>query len=534
MTFGPTTRAVVLGVVSGLLYLAAHPPAGAGALAFVALVPLLVAVRGRSVATGFLAGWVAGTIACNGLTTASIFAALMRARHPPWLAGVEALVVPQLYGALWFAVFGAYAAALARRQPRASDVLVLPAAWVAGELVRSRLGDGMPWVLLAHAQTASPTLLQVADVTGAYGVSFVVAVVNAAIVTALVAADRARRAGLVAALVVAAAVGYGRVQLVRWERPGGAALHVAVVQGAIPDGWRESLARQQDAVARYRTLVERAARDRPALVVLPENAVGVAPATNPDVLAEIARPLAGSNAMLVVGGPRVVSTESGRASVRNAAYLVDEGGAVRGVYDKLRLVPFGETPPWLLPRSLRERLALPDDYSPGDTPTILRHADVAIGPAVCWEGIYAELVRPQVRAGATLLASLSNDDWFGGRAAVEQHFRATLLRAVETRRWLVRATNTGVTAIVDPRGVAVVAPRAEAVVLPGRVTLETGVTAYVWFGDVFAWVCCGVAVIGLAWRGTARRASVAACAGACLSFATNEPIPPACRQGGRP
>jgi apolipoprotein N-acyltransferase len=508
MTLAPTTRAVVLGVISGLLYHAAYAPAGVGALAFVALVPLLVAVHGRAGGAGLLAGWVAGTIACNGLTTASIFAALIRARHPPWLAGIEALVVPQLYGAFWFAAFGAYAAALARRHPRASDVLVLAAAWVAGEFARSRLGNGMPWVLLAHAQTESPTLLQVADVAGAYAVSFVVAVVNAAIAIALTAPDRARRAGLVAALVVAAAVGYGRVQLVRWERPGGAALRVAVVQGAIPDGWRESLAHQHDAVARYRMLVEQAARDRPALVVLPENAVGIAPATNPEVLAQIARPLAGSETMLVIGAPRVVSAEGGRASVRNAVYLVDARGAVRAAYDKLRLVPFGETPPWLLPRSIRERLALPDDYTPGDGPTLLRHANAAVGPVVCWEGIYAELVRPQVRAGAMLLASLSNDDWFGGRAAVEQHFRATLLRAVETRRWLVRATNTGVTAIVDPRGVAVVAPRPEAAVLAGRVTLETGTTAYVWLGDVFAWGCCVVAAIGLTGRGIRRPRTV--------------------------
>jgi apolipoprotein N-acyltransferase len=500
MTVGPTTRAVVLGTVSGVLYAASQPPVGAGWVAFVALVPLLIAVRGRSITTGLLAGWVAGTIACNGLTSGSIVTALLRARHPSWLAALEAFAVPQLDGGLWVAGYGAYAAVLSRRAARASDAVVLAAAWVMGEFARSRAGDGMPWVLVAHAQADWPTLLQVSDLTGAYGVSFVVAAVNAAIAIGWAVPARRARAALVAAAVVAAAVGYGHLQLARWSTPSGAPLAVAVVQGAIPDAWRASLAHQRDVVAAYRALVVASMREDPALVVLPENAIGVAPDTNPDVLAEIAAPLAANGALLLVGGPRVVAGGAGRASIRNAAHLVDGHGVVHGVYDKVRLVPFGETPPSLLPRRVRERLALPDDYRPGDAPTVLRDTEITVAPLICWEGIYAELVRPQVLAGATLLASLSNDDWFSGRAAVEQHFRATLFRAVEARRWLVRSTNTGVTAIVDPRGVTVTAPPREPAVLPGRVTLETVLTPYVRYGDVFAWACCAAAVLGLATR----------------------------------
>lgn len=481
-------RALVLGTVSGLLYWAAHPPVGAGGLAFVALVPLLVGVRGCGPATGLAAGWLAGTIACNGLTSASILAALLRAGHPAWLAAVEAFVVPQLCGAIWFGAFGAYAA-VRRRTPWA--VLVLPSAWVAGELARSRLGDGMPWVLLGHALAGAPTWLQVADLAGAYGVSFVAALVNVAVASALGPERRGLGLGTATAVVLAAFV-YGRAGLGRWEAPGGAPLGVAVVQAGVPEAWRASLSHQRDAVARLRSLVERAARERPSLVVLPENAIGVAPATNPGVFAEIARPLA-DDALLLIGAPRPVQSDGGRAAVRNSAHLVDARGAVRGVYDKRHLVPFGETTPWPLPRSA----GLPDDYVPGDTASVLPAGPAALAPAICWEGIHADVVASAVRSGATLLASLSNDDWFAGRAAVEQHFQATLFRAVETRRWLVRATNTGVTAIVDPRGIATVAPRDEPTTLSGRVTLETGVTPYVRFGDAFAWLCCAVAAAGI-------------------------------------
>src|SRR5262249_7985722 len=128
---------------------------------------------------GAALGWLAGTIACNGLTSASIYAALLRARHPAWIAASEALIIPQLCGALFFAGFGAFVAALERRRPSTPyRIIPVPAAWVGGEFARSRIGNGMPWVLLAHAAVGFPGLLQVADFAGAYGVSFVVALVN--------------------------------------------------------------------------------------------------------------------------------------------------------------------------------------------------------------------------------------------------------------------------------------------------------------------------------------------------------------------
>lgn len=495
-------RALGLTALAGLLYCAAHPPLGASVLAFVALAPLLVALRGVGIARGFGLGWVAGTIACNGLTSASIFAALVRARHPAWLAGTEAIVIPQLCGALYFGAFGAYVALLERRRPGTPwRLLVLPAAWVVGELARSRIGYGMPWVLLAHSQVRQVWLLQVADVVGAYGVSFVVALVNVLVATLLAppaagARWRLRAPLAVAASLLAATLAYGRVQLVRWRAPGGAPLDVALVQGDLPDAWRTSLPDLPRAVARYRDLVTRVAADRPDLVILPENAVSVSASANPHLLAEVASPLAGTEAMLLVGAPRDVALGPGRASIRNSAYLLDAEGTIRAVYDKRHLVPFGEVSTWLVPAVLQRRVGLTDNYVAGDVATLFEVAGVRFATLICWEGIYAETVRGLVRAGAELLVNLSNDDWFGGHAAREQHFQATLLRAVEARRFLVRVTNSGATAIVDPRGVVVVAvPRDTAADVRGRVTAEDVVTVYARIGDAFAWGC----VLLVAW-----------------------------------
>jgi apolipoprotein N-acyltransferase len=170
-------------------------------------------------------------------------------------------------------------------------------------------------------------------------------------------------------------------------------------------------------------------------------------------------------------------------------------GTLLATYDKMHLVPFGETSTWLLPAALQRSLGVLDDYSAGDTATLFDVAGVRAGILICWEGIYASTARALSRAGADLLVNLSNDDWFGGHAATEQHFRATLLRAVETRRFLLRATNSGVTAIVDPRGIVVAsAPPGAPAVVTDHVVAVSVTTPYVRGGDVFAWACLVVAL----------------------------------------
>jgi apolipoprotein N-acyltransferase len=486
----------LLAALSGLLYWASQPPLALGVLAFVALVPLLVALRGAGPWRGLALGWLAGTIACNGLTTSSIHAALVHAHHPGWLAAVESLVIPQLCGALWFAAFGLFTALLERRHATPWRILLLPAAWVACEFARSRIGNGMPWVLLAHAVTGYPWLLQVADLAGAYGVSFVVAVVNVLLATLVERSPggwRRHRLRLPLAVGVGvfwAATLYGDVQLRGWREPEGRTLRVALVQGDVPEGWRTSLSSLPPVLARYRILVASAARDRPDLIVLPENAAGISPSANPQVFARIVEPLAGSDALLLLGAPRTVSLGAGSAAVRNSAFLVDATGTLRATYDKIRLVPFGEASTWLLPETLQRRLGIPQNYSAGDTATLFDIGGTRAGVLICWEGIYASAARALVRAGAEVLVNLSNDDWFGGRAAVEQHFRASLLRAAETRRPLLRATNSGVTAVVDPHGVVVARAAPDVpMIVTANVTAVSQTSVYTRIGDVFAWAC---------------------------------------------
>ena len=500
------TRAtrLALAVASGLGYAAAFPPYDHGWLAFVALVPITWLVLEPSVRTGqlFLLGWLSGTVATSLLVSSSVTASAVRyfglSAPAAWAAG---LLTPQLYGAPYFGRFAALARLATRgRRPLVAAPLIA-AAWVTCDLLRSRVLDGCPWVLLAHSQHAHPLLLQVADLGGAAAVSFVVALVDAAIAIALrpMVVDRERRALrdrrstaaplVLASLVLAATILYGTVQRERWSRaPAADTLRVAVVQGNLPDAWRYSLRAQPEALQRLAALTSRVLSPPPDLVVWPENAVSVSPDATASDFAAAIRDLP-PESRLLVGAPRAASVGPGRAALFNSAFLIAPDGARRAVYDKLRLTPWAEGPPWPL-GLLGLWPHAPGAYSPGDPQDLPVLHGQPFGVSICSEAIDARPIREQVRSGARFLVNVANDGWFDGRPAVEQHAAATALRAVENRRAMVRVTATGVSQVVDPDGTvrgeigSGVAGAIAEVIAP-----QTALALYTRIGDAFAWLC---------------------------------------------
>ncbi|MFN8602948.1 MAG: apolipoprotein N-acyltransferase [Candidatus Binatia bacterium] len=509
---------LLLAVASGLAYAAAFPPFGFAWVAFVALIPITwVALEpGTRAGRLFLLGWLSGTIATTLLVSSSVAASGLRyfgLSFPlAWIAGE---IVPQIYGAPYFGLFAVLAGLAARgRRPLVAAPLIA-AAWVTCDLLRSRVLDGCPWVLLAHSQHAHPLLLQVADLGGVAAPSFVIALVNAALALALrplvpglgfrdgvhapravTVAGRARPpvAPLaLAAVVLAATLLYGRAQLARWSAPPADTLRVAVVQGNLPDAWRYSLRAQPEALARLEELTSRVLSPPPDLVVWPENAVSVSPDATASDFAAAIRALP-PESRLLVGAPRAATVGPGRAALYNSAFLIAPDGARRPVYDKLRLTPWAEGPPWPL-ASLGLWKPRPGAYSPGeqlDLPELRGHP---FGVSICSEAIDARPIREQVARGATFLVNVANDGWFDGRPAVRQHAAAAALRAVENRRELVRVTATGVSQIVGPDGVV----RAEiasgvAGAIADHVGLHDAITLYTRVGDALAWLCVAAVI----------------------------------------
>lgn len=496
---GRNARAVALVVLGGIAHGLAFPRPSAWPLAFVALAPLVVAVRARSGAAGAALGWIGGSVA----SAVCVLPWLARAAHDFFgasalgalLAGVAAT---QVFGAAPIALFGWATARLSRLPDAGARVLATAAAWSGTEILRTVVLTGNPWDLLGHAVYGVPLVIQVAAIGGVPAVSFVLAACGAALAEQCgqprPARGRAATAGILV-LAVDLAVGAWRLAMPPVTQ---GTLRVALVQANLPTAWRNDPTRVDAGLRAHLDLTRAALGERPDLVVWPENAVGVLLDANARIRAGVVDVLRGGSAALLVGTPRAEPRGAGHVAFFNSAELLSPDGAIVGTYDKRHLVPFAEYQPIGSPR--------PGDYTPGDAGGVLG-GPAPIGVLICFEAIYPALARGLARDGATILVNLSNDAWFAGAAPREHHFAAAIFRAVELGRPLVRVANAGVTGVVDAVGrVQARFPMDVAATWTVDVAPSTVTTPYARCGDAFGWLATLGAIVALAW---ARRLDAA-------------------------
>jgi len=240
-------------------------------------------------------------------------------------------------------------------------------------------------------------------------------------------------------------------------------------------------------------------RDKAPLIVWPEVPFGFYPeqAQFRDYLGAIARE---AHVPFLMAGVAF----SGESPL-NSAFLFDAEGSVTGRYDKIRLVPFGEyIPPafgWV-----NRITGEAGDFQPGSRVVVMQVDGHGLGAFICYESAFPDLVRQFTKQGAQVLVNLSNDGYFGDSAAREQHLELVRMRAAENRRWILRATNDGITAMIDPAG-----RRTET--LPSFVqtaalmsfNYSDELTPYVRYGDWFAWACLGISLASCAVLRARRR-----------------------------
>jgi apolipoprotein N-acyltransferase len=437
----------VAGVASGLLLSLAFPPLEWVLLLPLAPVPFLVALsaersRARALVSGFLFGLA--------YWCASIPWIVYVVTHYGGQGGVMGVVCLLILAAIlaeWPALV-AWGTVAAARPGSGSRLATFPLLWMATEHARSFVYGGFPWNLAGHALYRHPIWLQSASVWGVYGVGALVMAVSSLLAAAV---TRRRTAPLLWAAGLAAFVGgAGALRLGAPESENGAetaGFPVALLQ---PNVSQE--ARLGGSEARIYAAVigqaRAAAREKPSLIVIPESAFPVTWDGSSLLRRDLSAIAQGSEILF-----NDIEQEPG-GRYYNVARLIDRGGPIGRPYRKVHLVPFGEYVP--LPKLfffVRQVSTEIGAFSASQRPTTLGENPVRIGVGVCYEILYPDLARIEVgELGANLLATISNDSWYGRAGAQEQHFAGAVLRTIETKRYLLRAAITGVSGIVDQKG----------------------------------------------------------------------------------
>lgn len=485
------------GAVGGAaFYTLACPPYELSLAAWLIPAVFLVPISRMSSARAFCCGLLFGVLSCLGITNWAFHASLQYFEFNRLLAGAFVLLVWIAYAGIPFGLLAAGYAAAAPRVSRTARAPVAAALWVGSELLRaSSLFGGMPWELLGHTQFRHLLLIQVADLGGVYAVSFVIALVSIGIGEAVAACWRrpnARVAGdlVLPACVLAATIGYGLYNRQVYDgTPDGETLTIAVVQGNVPNAFRWKREYFERNVATYAELTGPALSHHPDLVVWPENAVNFYLNREPVLRTQLGDVAQGARDGLLVGGPRLESS----VKAHNSAYLIGASGQIRGFYDKRQLVPFAEYNP-LAFSGRSEELT----YVPGTEAEPIRAGAAHIGTLICYEVLFPQLVADLVRRGADLLINISNDSWLdrGDGAAPRQHFSMAVFRTIETRRYLVRASASGVSGFVSPYGrMYGLVPSDTRGSSLDQVVLRHEQTPYVRWGD--SWILMAVTLAGL-------------------------------------
>ncbi|HEV8702495.1 MAG TPA: apolipoprotein N-acyltransferase [Candidatus Polarisedimenticolia bacterium] len=501
-------RGTLWACASGAVLALAYPLADRGILALVALIPFLLSLQATEKGTALLRGY-----ACGG----SFFAILLY-----WIPAVmetygglplpvawllQALLV--FYLATFFALF-AWIVSVAWRRYGPVALAFAPVSWVALEIARARLLTGFPWGLLGYTQYRNPALLQAAVWGGIFAVSFLVMAVNAggALLILQPAASRARIAGAILIAVSALSFMGGRLALGReagHEADGdGGAIPVAAIQANVAQDHKWDPKAAAGTLSDLARLSRQAASSGARLIVWPESSSpfsvrrpGGDRASGPGVetdaayaafLGDLARSL---HADLIVGS---VDYRAAGETVRayNSALAVGADGTLGATYDKVHLVPFGEYVPLARALFFVNRM-VSGSIGEFDAGTRLEPLPTSVGRAgtvICYEAIFPEIVRRVAGRDAAFLVNITNDAWFGRTAAPYQHLAMAAVRAAENRRYMVRAANTGISALIDPFGrILARTGIEESAVLGGTIRARHDRTVYARCGDLFAWGC---------------------------------------------
>lgn len=497
-----------LALLSGLLLALSFPLTetftGQPWLAWVALVPLGLAVRRDKPKPAFWFGWLSGTVAYLAILSWVIIVMQVYGRLP-LVVSLLLLLLLAAYVGLYVALFATGWRWLDDRWPRWSWLLA-PMLWVALEWVRGHLLSGFPWALFGYSQFRQLPLIQIADLTGVYGVSFLVVLVNVTFTHGFITLARVRMApapsalelrllpSVVALLLIGGALGYGQLRMAAVDASLTPGLRVGLIQGNISQEAKWDPAMRQSTMERYEQLTRKAAEQGAELIVWPEASAPFLFDDEPPYQRTIRSLAVETHSYLLFGSPAIAHGYRIPALL-NSAYLINPDGSTQARYDKRHLVPFGEyVPLGPLLGFVNKLVSGIGDFIPGAGPVPMDVKGHQLGVAICFEIIFPELVRENAQSGAHIIATITNDAWFGRSAAPLQHFSMAVFRAIENRTPVIRAANTGISGFIDAAGR--IGPHSGLFVeaaLVDTIRISSLRTVYTRAGDIFA-IGCGILV----------------------------------------
>jgi apolipoprotein N-acyltransferase len=511
-------RLILLAATTGILLPYCFPRYDLGLLAWVALIPLHVALNGLSRRRqAFWLGWIAGIISSTGIM-AWVVTAMHTYGKVPVVFSYGIMLLLTAYLGLYVGLYSAGVVWFRMLVPR-YGLFAAPCLWVALELLRTYVLSGLPWSLLGYSQYRQLDVIQIADHLGVYGVSFLIVLTNVALAELylwLMPLFRGfRPARLPWELVTTAAMLMGlswaySTSFIAREgiEPSKATLQVGVVQPNVDQAVKWDQSFRDETLRRYDRLTESFGYGVD-LVVWPEAATPFIYEREPVYQLQLLAMATRAGAPLLFGSPAVRFDSDRKPFLLNSAYLLSPDGQLLGRYDKQHLVPFGEYIPLKssLLFFLEKMVEGIGDFQAGPGPTILsfqlKPSDgaaqtrrVKFGVVICYEVIFPDLVRRIAAGGAEFLVTITNDAWFGDSSAPAQHFSMVVFRSVENHLAFARAANTGISGFIDPFGRIIAAsPIFTQTALQGEIAVRQTQTFYSRHGDVFAYGCMLISLL---------------------------------------
>jgi apolipoprotein N-acyltransferase len=482
--------AFLLAGLSGLLAALCFPKFGLFFLAWICLIPLLFALLRKRPWAAFRIGYVGGLIYYGILLYWIPYVPAHYGGLSPVVSILIYLVLIVFMALSWGGVATVFSW-IGLSLPR-GVLLIAPLIWVSWEYVFTYLFTGFPWGLLGYSQAHNLPFLQMASVTGVYGLSFVLVLLQGLFVLSIAAR---RRAPFFFALTVVLTVHAAGFLSLKKAFPAGQPFQAAVIQGNVSADidWDRISGQEIKALfSRHLELSRQASAAGAGLIIWPESSVPLCFSCQEPLFLFFKETLfrfVQTTGRTLLLGTSETTVEKGKNLYLNTALCLHSDLSMT-LYHKMHLVPFGEYTPYKKLFFFIEKVTHAiGDVTPGKAQVLHSYGGLRFGSPICYEIIFPGLVRKFIKKGADFLVTITNDGWYGESAAPQQHFQIAIFRAVENRRFLLRAATTGISGIVDPYGRVLIRSKLMTeTYLTGMINPIEKVSFYTRYGDVLAYL----------------------------------------------